>query len=115
MKHIKMSCKLNPDQKMATLTIISQTHFGSNFGSSNPVGTESSDWSVYGDCAFNLGRTCLVGHPWNEFRKGNVDYAKWLLMPTEPNSRNRSTVIKVEDWIWIKKLVEEYNKWGETQ
>jgi len=109
-RHLKIKAQLNLDKKTATLTWISQTHFGSNFGNSRPVGSYMFDSS-----SFNIGNFSLVSHPDNEFRKARLSLPsnknnKWFLVPCRINPWNPTTTIEVEDWPWIKKLVESYNE-----
>jgi hypothetical protein len=113
-RHLKIKAQLNPDKKTATLTWISQTHFGSNFGNSRPVGSNNNSYFDLG-CSFNIGVHNLVSHPNNSFRKGQLSYneiknRKWLLLPNRKPCGQLTTTILVEDWPWIKKLVESYNE-----
>jgi len=113
-RHLKIKAELNPDKKTATLTWISQTHFGSYFGNSRPVGCINDDY-FSSSCSFNVGVNSLVSHPNNTFRKGQLSHneiknRKWFLVPSQNVPWNRTTTIAVEDWPWIKKLVESYNE-----
>jgi len=113
-RHLKIKSQLNPDKKTATLTWISQTHFGSNFGNSRPVGVEYDDF-FDPKCAHTVGNFSLVSHHNNTFRKGNLTSLgtrnnKWFLLPNRKPCGQLTTTIAVEDWPWIKKLVESYNE-----
>lgn len=99
MKHIKLRGKLKEDYlfgKQVEVTVVEQTHYGVHFGNRSDVFRSYKGFSI---------------------RSGNfIPCAGASVLWLNGVAKNpQQFTVSLNQWKWIKELVQEYNEWGRTQ